>query len=275
MTEQMADSEQLPTPAQFDRTYGAWADGGWGLVLTGNVQVDERYLGQPNDIATDATLPEQQVLDAYTTLVKTCRRAGTPTIMQINHPGRQSPVGAGMRSFTSKTMAPSAVPLNLGPGLIAKVASCLIFGTPREMSTEDIQDIIQRFANTAKLSAEAGFDGVEIHAAHGYLLAQFMSPQTNLRTDSYGGSAVARAKIVVDIVKAVREVVPKSFCVGVKLNSADHQATGEAGSSVQFQDVLKQAASIAEAGVDFLEISGGSYENPAVSDLSSPSRALY
>lgn len=275
MTEQMSDSDKLPTPAQFSRTYGAWGDGGWGLVMTGNVQVDERYLGQPDDIATDATLPEEQVLDAYKSLANICRRAGTPTIVQINHPGRQSPLGAGARSFTSKTLAPSAVPLNLGPGFIAKMASCLLFGTPKELSTEEIQEIIQRFATAARLSAEAGFDGVEIHAAHGYLLAQFMSPKTNLRTDAYGGSPEARAKIVVDIINATRAVVPKTFCIGVKLNSTDHQATGQASSSPQFQDVLKQAVCIAEAGADFLEISGGSYENPMMMDggASAPNRS--
>ncbi|KAK7409232.1 hypothetical protein QQX98_008608 [Neonectria punicea] len=262
LAEQMADSQKPPTTAQFGRTYGAWADGGWGLILTGNVQVDQRYLGAPDDNAIDASLPEEKVLAAYRSLADISRRGGTPTMMQINHPGRQSPLGAGKRGLFTKNLAPSAVPLNMGSDLVARLASALVFGTPKEMSVVEIEDVVQRFANTARIAAEAGFDGVQIHAAHGYLLAQFMSARTNRRTDAYGGSAAGRVKVVLDIIKAIRAVVPKTFCVGLKFNSVDHQASNSAEATTELEDCLEQASLIAAAGLDFLEVSGGSYENP-------------
>ncbi|KAH6972492.1 hypothetical protein BKA56DRAFT_692787 [Ilyonectria sp. MPI-CAGE-AT-0026] len=264
LAEQMADSQKLPTPAQFNRTYGAWADGGWGMILTGNVQVDERYLGGPDDNVIDASasLSEEQVLEAYRNLANVCRRAGTPTIVQINHPGRQSPLGAGKRSMFSKSLAPSAIPLNMGSDMLSRILGSLVFGTPKAMTVADIEDVVRRFANAARIAAEAGFDGIQIHAAHGYLLSQFMSARSNRRTDAYGGSAAARVKIVIDIIKAVRAVVPKTFCIGLKFNSVDHQTSSSAGASSELDDCLEQAVLIAETGLDFLEISGGTYENP-------------
>jgi 2,4-dienoyl-CoA reductase-like NADH-dependent reductase (Old Yellow Enzyme family) len=268
MAEQMADCHQLPTAAQFDRTYGGWADGGWGMIVTGYVQVDGRYLGSPDDLAIDATrgLSEDKVVAAYKKLATVSRRAGTPSIIQINHVGRQSPVGAGTHRPWSKTLAPSAIPLDLGSDFMSRLLVGLIFGIPKEMTIAEIEDIVQRFANAARIAAKAGFDGVQIHAAHGYLLAQFMSARSNHRTDAYGSSAAARAKIVLDIIKAVRAVVPKTFCVGLKLNSVDHQTSS--GASSEMEDCLQQAALIAEASLDFIEVSGGSYENPLVSSPS-------
>jgi 2,4-dienoyl-CoA reductase-like NADH-dependent reductase (Old Yellow Enzyme family) len=131
-----------------------------------------------------------------------------------------------------------------------------MFGTPKEMTTADIDDVVRRFAKTARLAADAGFAGAEIHAAHGYLLTQFMSATTNKRTDAYGGSAAARVKIVVDIIRAVRAEVPNGFCIGIKVNSVDHQ------SKEALRDCIEQLKLIEAAGIDFVEISGGSYEDP-------------
>lgn len=187
-----------------------------------------------------------------------CNSEGTPTIVQINHPGRQSPLGSGNRGVFAKNLAPSAVPLNFGPGVLPKLITSLVFGTPKEMTQADIDDVIKRFGETARLSAEAGFAGAEIHAAHGYLLAQFLSEKSNLRTDAYGGTPAKRAQIILEVVKAMREATPKGFCVGIKLNSADHQSPQE------FSAAREQIKLIAAAGVDFIEISGGSYEDPTV-----------
>jgi 2,4-dienoyl-CoA reductase-like NADH-dependent reductase (Old Yellow Enzyme family) len=134
-----------------------------------------------------------------------------------------------------------------------------MFGTPREMTTQDIRELVDGFARTAKLSAEAGFAGAEIHAAHGYLLDQFLSPKVNKRTDDYGvGSATKGAKVVVEIIEAMRAAVPAGFCIGIKLNSVDHQ------SPEQLAMCIEQLKLITAAGVDFIEISGGTYENPKV-----------
>lgn len=249
--------------ANLTSAYAVWADGGWGMKLTGNVQVDERYLGQPGDIVLleGEGGNEAKMLAAWKDWAKTCKAGagGSPTVVQINHPGRQSPMGAGKRGLFSKSLAPSAVPLQLGQGMLAKLVSALVFGTPKEMTVADIEDVVRRFAATARISAEAGFDGAEIHAAHGYLLAQFLTPAVNQRNDAYGGSAEKRAKIVVDIVKAMREATPKGFTIGIKFNSVDHQSESE------LKDCIEQLRLIVDAGVDFLEVSGGSYEDPTVS----------
>ncbi|KAH7150586.1 hypothetical protein DER46DRAFT_688977 [Fusarium sp. MPI-SDFR-AT-0072] len=238
MAENLADGDLLPTD-QVYTAYKTWANGGWGLLITGNVQVDPRHLGQPGDIANNDAIDRGRILDSWK-----------------NHPGRHSPAGAGTRSFFDKTLAPSAIPLRLGKGIFAGVVSRLLFGTPRAMTVAEILDVQHRFVKTAVLVADAGFDGIELHGAHGYLLSQFLSPKTNHRTDEYGGSAVNRAKIVVDIIKAIRKAVPPSFTVGIKFNSVDHQ------SSQALEECLEQLRLITDAGIDFLEISGGSYEEP-------------
>ncbi|ROV92309.1 hypothetical protein VSDG_07284 [Cytospora chrysosperma] len=259
MTEQMAgpSTNYLPSEA-MNRSYAAWAEGGWGMVATGNVEVDSRYLGGPNDTAMIDD--EAQMLEAWTKWAKAGKGpdGSTPFVMQVNHPGRQSPVGAGTKGFFEKNLAPSAIPMRLGDGFIAKLTSALVFGTPRAMTAAECEDVVSRFARTARVAAKAGFDGIEIHAAHGYLLAQFLSARSNTRTDAYGGTPVKRAKIVVDIIKAVRDATPAGFTVGIKLNSVDHQT--EAAMS----DCIEQLQVITGAGVDFLEVSGGTYEDPTM-----------
>lgn len=198
------------------------------------------------------------MLESWKLWAKSCNSNATPTIVQINHPGRQSPIGSGKRSLWEKNLAPSAIPLEFGKSLLARAVSAIAFGVPTEMSIKDIHDVIQRFANTARIASDAGFAGVEIHAAHGYLLAQFLSASANRRTDEYGGSAKARAKLLIDVINAIRSVVPKGFCIGLKLNSVDHQ------SQTELNACINQLRLITAAGIDFLEISGGSYEDRQV-----------
>ena len=192
----------------------------------------------------------------WTEWASTCQENGTPTVVQLNHPGRQSPLGAGQRGFFTKNLAPSAVKLNFGSSLFAGVASSLLFGTPKAMTEDDISLVIDQFVAGAKLSFQAGFKGVELHGAHGYLLAQFLSPKTNQRTDGFGGSPAKRAEIVLRIIRCVRQATSKEFCIGIKLNSVD------ASSNDSVADTIEQVGLIVEAGIDFLEISGGTYEDP-------------
>lgn len=257
MSEAWADKRHLPHDDMIE-AYGAWADSGWGLVLTGNVQVDVEYLGKAGDPCVNSNIPRQELLETWKRWAKTANRHGNKTIVQLNHPGRQSLPGAGTHGFFGKTMAPSPVPVRLGDGLFARFISRVVFGTPREMTMAEIQHVIRLFAQGAKLCHEAGFSGVEIHAANGYLLTQFLSAKTNHRTDAYGGSPKKRARIVVEVLQAVRRVVPKEFCVGIKLNSVDHQSAEE------LDGCIEQLEDIRAAGIDFLEISGGSYEDPLV-----------
>ncbi|KAL7949758.1 FMN-linked oxidoreductase [Trichoderma barbatum] len=267
MAENWADKEYLPGERIF-KLYENWAEGGWGAVLTGNVQVDVRYLGSAADISPNENVNREKILDAWKKWAKASSKNGTPVIMQINHPGRQSPAGSGTRGYFEKSIAPSPIPLNLGDGILARLTSAFMFGSPREMTVDDIERVVVQFAETAKLAAEAGFAGVELHGAHGYLLSQFLNPASNKRQDQYGGSAKQRAKFVVDIIKAVRAVVPKGFCVGIKLNSADFK------DKEQLTACIEQLKEITDAGVDLIEISGGSYEDPSMMQVSRSASTL-
>lgn len=145
-------------------------------------------------------------------------------------------------------------------------------GAPREMTQADIDEVVAQFAYAARVCAEAGFDGVELHAAHGYLLSQFLSKTGNERGDGYGER---RERIVVEVVKAVREATKgrEGFCVGVKINSVDvGVGVGGGDRNGEREEELRAwvegVKRMVEAGVDFVEVSGGSYENPVVSNFS-------
>ena len=137
----------------------------------GNVQVSKTYLGSPGDVAIlsqASANPSTATQDLWKNWAATCQRSGTPAIVQLNHPGRQSPVGAGNRGFFEKTVAPSAVKLNFGNNILARAAVAFMFGTPREMTVEEISGedgLIDQFAAAARQSFEAGFKGIELHGA--------------------------------------------------------------------------------------------------------------
>ncbi|MEL6843133.1 MAG: hypothetical protein AAFP02_07945, partial [Bacteroidota bacterium] len=133
-----------------------------------------------------------------------------------------------------------------------------LFGKPRPMNEAQIKAVIAGFVQAAKLCQMAGFTGVQIHAAHGYLLSQFLSPTTNLRQDQYGGSVENRARLLLEVVRAVREAVGPSFPISVKLNSADFQKGG-----FDEADSFAVVKMLEEEGIDLLEISGGTYEKLA------------
>jgi 2,4-dienoyl-CoA reductase-like NADH-dependent reductase (Old Yellow Enzyme family) len=217
-------------------------------------------MGSPYDVAVhpgDHSDPE--ALRRWKTWAEACQASGTPTIVQLNHPGRQAHPLAGEKSFFTKALAPSAVPLDFQGGWFEKLAFRLFLGTPREMTLAEINAVVDQFTAAAKMAFIAGFKGVELHAAHGYLLTQFLSPKINRRTDEYGGTPEKRLKLLLRTLNAVRDATSKEFCIGVKLNSADFQIMG-----LDDNEVLGQVKAISEAGVDFIEISGGSYEKPLV-----------
>ena len=226
-------------------------------TATGNVFVDPAYTGLPREVSIPPE-PSDEAREALAAWAKTCSSGGATAFVQLNHAGRQSQAGAGTRSIFAKTIAPSPVPLDLGPGILPDIARRLIFGTPREMTSADIELVVSQFAHSADVAAEAGFHGVVLHGAHGYLLAQFLSRKTNLRHDEWGGSAERRVRIVVEVIKRVRETTPEGFALGIKLNSADHHNVQD------MEETLTQVKAIVEAGDDFIEISGGSWEDPKV-----------
>ena len=228
MEENMADSDHAPSEALL-RLYRAWAEGEAGLILTGNVMVDARAMTGPGGVV----LEDETHLDRFKAWVAAGRAQGAQLWMQINHPGRQMPAALGQ-----PTLAPSARALDLG-------AQSGLFGLPREMVAADIAEVQQRFVRTAQLAEKAGFTGVQIHAAHGYLLSQFLSPLSNHRQDAWGGSLENRARLLLDIVRGVRAVVAPGFAVSVKLNSADFQRGGFA-----FEDSLQVARWLEAEGLE-------------------------
>jgi 2,4-dienoyl-CoA reductase-like NADH-dependent reductase (Old Yellow Enzyme family) len=147
---------------------------------------------------------------------------------------------------------PSAVALELGK-------HSRRFRPPTAMTAEQIDATVDRFVVAAVRAADAGFDGVEVHGAHGYLLSQFLSPLANLRTDEWGGPLENRARLLLEVVEAIRASVSPSFAVAVKLNSADFQRGG-----FDTDDARRVIAWLEPLGVDLVELSGGSYESPAM-----------
>ncbi|KAF4621878.1 hypothetical protein G7Y89_g14466 [Cudoniella acicularis] len=209
--------------------------------------------------------PSIKTQDEWKEWATACQSSGTPTIVQLCHPGRQSPLGAGNRSFFTKNIAPSVVKLKMGPTILAKAVAAPMFGTPREMTEADIDEVIDQFVAGAKQSYDAGFKGVELHGAHGYLLAQFLSPKSNLLNDAFGGSPTKRAEIALRIIQRIRAATNKIFCIGMKFNSVD------ASDSSSSFETLEQIALVVEAGIDFLEVSGGTMEDmSAMQDPEAP-----
>ncbi|KAF5663829.1 nadh:flavin oxidoreductase nadh oxidase [Fusarium heterosporum] len=258
MSENISTIQSLPD-AKIRNVYRSWAKGGWGMLITGNVQVDDRYLGTSTDLALDSTLSDEAVAASWSMWAQECSRYGTPAIMQLNHPGRQCPIGAGKHGLLAKNLAPSALGLHMGTGFMATAVSKLAFGVPREIDEQEIQLIIDKFSRASALAVRSGFGGVEIHASHGYLLDQFLSPQTNLRSDNYGGSSIGRAKLTIDIIHAIRQLLPAESCIGILVGGPE-----DSGNQSAIEDRLQQLDAMVNAGVDYLHISGGTFEKPAM-----------
>ena len=241
MSEQMGDRDHGPGPG-LSRLYRIWAAGGVGLSVTGNVMIDGRSLGEPRNVVVE----DERHLSALSAWAAEGTRNGTELWMQINHPGKQVP-----KFLSRQPVAPSAVPLAAGLEPF--------FTTPRPLGEDEIRELIGRYAETARIAQKAGFTGVQIHAAHGYLISQFLSPRHNRRTDAWGGSPENRRRFLLEVYGAVRQAVGSAFPVGIKLNSADYMKDGF--SETESMDVV---AAIADAGIDLIEISGGTYESPVM-----------
>ena len=246
MTEGLASPQGEPTEA-LERLYGIWSDGGAGLLLSGNVQIDGDHLERPGNVIIDRE-PSEAMQRALARWAAAGTRSGNHFWAQISHAGRQC-----QKIVNPQPKAPSAVKLGLPGGQ---------FGEPQPMTEEDIEAVITGFARCAKVVIDAGFTGVQLHAAHGYLLSQFLSPRSNQRQDQWGGSLENRARLLLASVSRVRAAVGPSIPISVKLNSADFQRGG-----FDFDESLQVAKWLEEASVDLIEISGGTYEQPRLLNL--------
>ena len=229
--------------------YKRWAEGGTGLIITGNIMVDPKGTAEPGNIVFDKN-SNMEILKDW---AKQGQQYGAKVMVQLNHPGKQAP-----KTIAKETVAPSAVPL--GNGLNK------LFSTPRALTTSEVEELVQKFITSAKVAKEAGFSGVQIHAAHGYLISQFLSPHDNRRTDKYGGSLENRVRFLKEIYLGMREELGKDFPIGIKINSTDFKEDG-----LTEEDSLETIVELANLGLDFVEISGGTYERPAMMGATSTS----
>lgn len=238
MTEGLATPDGVPTP-QLSRLYGMWSDGGAGMLLSGNIQIDRDHLERPGNVILQNGKPED---DAARVALEEWATAATRNKnhfwAQLSHAGRQV-----QKDVNPTPKAPSAVKLGVPGGK---------FGVPVPLEVLEIQDIVGAFANAAKTCQDAGFTGVQIHSAHGYLLSSFLNPRANQREDEYGGSLENRARPLLEVVRRVREKVGPKFPISVKLNSADFQKGG-----FNFEDSLQVVQWLEKASVDLIEISEG------------------
>lgn len=237
--ENLADNDQNPSKELF-QLYKAWSEGGSGLTISGHIMVDRRAVGGAGDVV----LEDDSNLDMFKEWAQVGTVGGNHFWLQINHPGKQMFYNLGQPA-----LAPSAIPLS----------KASMFAVPQEITEPQILEVIERFKTTSQLAERAGFNGVQIHAAHGYLLSSFLSPLSNKREDKWGGSLENRARLLFEIIKSVRSAVSPSFCVAVKINSADFQRGGFDNDDAQW--VIEQMNTMS---VDLVELSGGSLESPVI-----------
>lgn len=249
-----AMSERLGTPEgavseELVALYARWSRSGAGLLVTGNVMVDRTALGESGNVFVE----DERDLDGLRAWATAAKSGGARVYMQINHPGRQSP-----RHLSRRPVAPSTIGLKgAGP----------LFAKPRALESHEIEEIVARFAETARIAKKAGFDGVQIHGAHGYLVSQFLSPYTNRRDDAWGGDPERRGRFLIEVVRAVRAAVGEGFPVALKLNSADFQKGG-----FDEPESMALLERLDGEGLDLLEISGGTYESAKMFEETVPTR---
>lgn len=253
MTERLSswDAENLPARGvpseQLVNVYKRWGEGEIGLVLSGNVMIEYDHLEAAGNPIVPRDAPyEGERFERFKAMATATKKHGSLAVAQVSHAGRQ------VESRIQKNPI-SASDVQLEGNIMG-----MTFCKPRPATEEDIKNIIEGFAHAAEYLEKAGWDGVELHGAHGYLLAQFLSQTTNQRTDKYGGSLENRCRLIVEIAAEIRKRTSKSFILGIKLNSVEFQDKGF--NPEEARDLCKI---LEENKFDFVELSGGTYEKLA------------
>jgi 2,4-dienoyl-CoA reductase-like NADH-dependent reductase (Old Yellow Enzyme family) len=225
------------------KVYEEWGKGGYGIILSGNTMINPIDLEAPGNpiISKDLDTPERAA--AFEEMAKVSKAHGSLYITQLSHGGRQ------VANIVNKhPVSASDVKLEDRMGMT--------FEKPTPLTIDGIKDVIDQFTYAAKYCYDHGSDGVQLHAAHGYLLSQFLAGSTNKRTDNYGGSLHNRARIIYEAFTSIRKAVPDpKFILAIKINSVEFQEDGF--SSEDCREVCKE---LEKLGVDVLELSGGTYE---------------
>lgn len=245
VSDMLGDGRGNPTAAQ-QHLYARWAEGGVAASIVGEVQSGP---GSP-EASGNLILNDKSDDNAFRALAEAGGRAESALWLQLGHAGALTPPELG------SPVGPSA--LNL-PDLQA-----------RELSVAEIRKLPMAFARTAARAEQLGFAGVQIHAAHGFLLSQFLSPLFNRRTDAYGGPVRNRMRLLLEVVEAVRDAVCPGFTVALKLNSSDGLEGG-----LEETDALVITAELDGTGLDLIDISGGTYFPGAPASSDQPSSGPY
>ncbi|MEE9201209.1 MAG: NADH:flavin oxidoreductase [Candidatus Brocadiales bacterium] len=233
--EYMTDENDFVTDRQA-ALYEQLARGGVGLIITGHSYVMKGGKASKKQ----AAIYDDKFIPAYKRLLKRLKPYGAKVVLQISHGGRQTkPEICG-----SAPVAPSAV-TDKSTGV-----------TPRELTHDEILDVIECFGHAARRAREAGFDGVQIHAAHGYLLSEFLSPYTNRRNDEWSGGVENRARFVLEVLRACRTRAGDDFPILVKLQTDDFVEGG-----LVVEEAVDIAKMLEREGIDAIETSGGIVES--------------
>jgi 2,4-dienoyl-CoA reductase-like NADH-dependent reductase (Old Yellow Enzyme family) len=247
MTEHLATGDGAPS-WQLVEAYRRFAVSGAALIISGNVMVNGWSLEAPRNVVIEDERHMPQLRQWAATTSGTDARL----ILQLSLSGRQTQRGLALAGRRQDVATASAVPLTIGGPL---------FKPPRALTDPEIRQIIAQFTSAARIAAEAGFAGVQIHAAHGYLLSQFLSPLVNQRTDQWGGSVQNRMRMLIEVLRAVKSLTPEAFLLTVKMNVSDFQSGG-----FDADDALIVAQALENEGVHLIEFSGGTYESSAMID---------
>lgn len=245
MSDSLGDGTGHPTAEQI-RLYQRWAGGGLAVSIIGEVQGTSGYAEKPGNLV----LNDASNLDRFRELAQRGGENDTQLWLQLGH------AGALAYAPTSAPKGPSALEL---PGL-----RCV------ELTSIEIQQVPSEFASTARLAKLAGFGGVQLHAAHGFLLSQFLSPLFNSRSDDYGGPIANRMRLLLETIEAVRSAVGPEFPIAVRLNSSDQLEGG-----FHEDDALKVVEALDRTSVDLIDISGGTYFPGAKSASDGAGRGPY
>jgi 2,4-dienoyl-CoA reductase-like NADH-dependent reductase (Old Yellow Enzyme family) len=245
MSDSLGDGTGHPTPEQ-NRLYQRWAEGGVAISIIGEVQATSNYAEKPGNLVLNSSSD----LTKFRNLAQHGAKNGTLLFLQLGH------AGALAYAPISNPKGPSELDL---AGLRCE-----------GMTQGEIHQVPLEFAKTAKLAQQAGFGGVQIHAAHGFLLSQFLSPLFNKRSDGYGGTITNRMKLILESIEATRAAVGPNFPIAVKLNSSDQLEGGFCE-----DDALQVVAALDRSSVDLIDISGGTYFPGAKSASDSAGRGPY
>lgn len=243
MSEGLSDADGHSTP-RLEALYRRWALSGAGLLLSGNIQVDRWHLERPNNVIAE----DDTGAAALARLAEAGTSGGAHFWAQLSHTGRQVD-----SRINPAPLAPSRVEIQVMRGAGYE------FAPPRVMTETDIVHARDQFAAAALRVRKAGFTGVALHAAHGYLFSQFLSPRTNLRDDRWGGSLENRARFLLTTIEAVRAAIGPAFPIGIKLNASDFQKGGFTNA-----ECIALVHMLNDTSLDLLELSGGSLEQPKV-----------